>query len=776
MSIRNRLSFSILAVLALLALNLAVYTWGGEKRSHSVRMLKLAVDKQLRVVAIAQQLRKQNQEILLLSHLFESAQNASLKPSELATETRYIDELASEVAYLDRRADSTDRPQVDAFRAAFDALMAQWKGFYARFSSAGSAARENAAADLNPYFDKVMLALEALHDTEKYAVAVASDTIFEVKRLTDHIIFILFGCSVFIAGTLAYTLVRSVNRGFETLKQGAIHIGEGDLVHRIELNSKDEIGNLARVFNDMTEKLAHAMHEAQVAKELADKANEEKSSFLASMSHELRTPMNAIIGYTEILLEDAHDLGQHKLLPDLEKILTAGKHLLSLINNILDFSKIEAGKMALYIETFDVAAMIDDVATTIRPLVDNNSNELKVVVQPDAGSMTADQTKVHQALLNLLSNACKFTENGTITLEAIRENQGGSDWLRFNVSDTGIGMNEEQLGRVLDTFIQAASSSTPRYGGTGLGLFISKQFCQMMGGDIEVKSAAGEGSTFSVRLPEVVPDLKHPTPAALAQTSSHPLGTVLVIDDDEAVLDLCQRFLTKEGFAVVTTQRGEEGIALAKKLRPTAITLDIMMPNMDGWEVLSVLKGDPDTVEIPVIMMSILDEKETGFALGATDYMTKPINRQRLCGLMKKLVDEQGQQGDVLVVEDEEASRMTLARALEQHGWRVQMAENGRLALEALNLVKPNLIFLGLMMPEMDGFEFLEVLRKNEQWQDIPVIVLTAKELTSEDRLRLSGQVQNVIKKSACSSQVLLGQILAMVDKLLKGNDSTKKI
>lgn len=775
MSIRNRLLITLLAVLVLLALNLAVYIWGGEKRSHSVRMLMLAVNKQLHVAGITQQIHQQNQKILQLSHLLESGENAGLTARELATETRYIDELSSEFTYLDRHADSTEQSQIDTLHLAFDKLAARWNTFYAQFSSPSSIARETSVTDFNPHFDKVIEALKVLHDTEKQAIADTSDSLFEVNRLTDYAIFIIFFCSILIVVTLAYTLVRSVRQGFETLKQGAIRIGEGDLVHRIELTSKDEIGNLAQAFNDMSEKLAIAMHEAQAAKELADEANEAKSDFLTSMSHELRTPLNAIIGYSEILQEDAKDLGQEMFLPDLVKILTAGRRLLCLINNILDLSKIVTGRMTLYIETFDVAAMIDDIVATIRPLVDTSSNELKVVVQSDAGSMMADQTKIRQTLLNLLSNACKFTENGTITLEVVRENQGGSDSLRFNVSDSGIGMNKEQLSRVFETFKQADSSTTKSHDGAGLGLSISKQFCQMMGGDIEAKSVVGEGSTFSVRLPSVVSDVTHPMSVVIPQTLSHPLGTVLIIDDDEAVLDLCRRFLTKEGFAVAIAQRGEEGIALAKQLRPIAIALDVTMPHMDGWKVLSVLKGDPDTVEIPVIMMSKLDEREIGFALGATDYMIKPIDRHRLCVLFKKLVDKQGQRGNVLVVEDDETSRIALVQALEQHGWRVQMAENGLMALDALRLVKPKLIFLGLMMPEMNGFEFLEVLRKHEKWRDIPIIVLTNKELRAEDRLQLSDQVQQIIKKSKCTSQILLDQIPNMVDKLLKSNISTKK-
>ena len=289
---------------------------------------------------------------------------------------------------------------------------------------------------------------------------------------------------------------------------------------------------------------------------------------------------------------------------DLEKINGAGKHLLALINDILDLSKIEAGKMELFLESFELAKMIDEVASTIRPMVEKNANTLHIQRAMDLGVMHADQIKVRQALFNLLSNAVKFTHEGKISLEVRRKTMDGSEWILFRVTDTGIGLSPEQIVKLFQDFTQADASTTRKFGGTGLGLALTRRFCQMMGGDVTVHSAAGTGSVFTIKLPAIVGELRTeggaeglnaPSPEWGAE-GAEPLpaagSCVLVIDDDPTQRDLIQRFLSKEGFCVRTAARGETGLRLARQLRPAAITLDVMMPGMDGWAVLAALKGD----------------------------------------------------------------------------------------------------------------------------------------------------------------------------------------
>ena len=502
-------------------------------------------------------------------------------------------------------------------------------------------------------------------------------------------------------------------------------------------------------------------------------ASQHKSDFLANMSHELRTPLNAVIGYSEMLQEEAEDLGETAFLPDLQRINAAGKHLLGLINDILDLSKIEAGRMDLFLETFDVSDLVRDVASIVQPLVEKNGNTLVVTCPDDLGTMHADQTKVRQTLFNLLSNASKFTERGTISLRvdllpspAAGRGVGG-EGISFAVSDTGIGMTEQQLGRLFEAFSQADSSTSRQYGGTGLGLVISRHFCQMMGGEIAVESTPGVGSTFTVTLPAEVASSElrvagDGQPLAVPDSQLATQSVALVVDDDPAVRDLLARFLRAEGFGVLVAASGEEGLRLARQHHPALITLDVLMPGVDGWSVLTTLKGDPATADIPVVLLTILDDRDLGFALGATDYLTKPIQRERLMALVRKYVPRD-ERRRALVIDDDAATREMLRRMLERDGWTVAEAANGLAGLERVAALPFDLVLLDLMMPELDGFRFVERLRAEPAGRAIPVLVVTAKDLTEEERRRLNGKVEKVIQKGAYSRDALLAEVRQVV-------------
>jgi signal transduction histidine kinase/CheY-like chemotaxis protein len=388
------------------------------------------------------------------------------------------------------------------------------------------------------------------------------------------------------------------------------------------------------------ERAAEAFREA---KEAAESASRSKSTFLANMSHELRTPLTGIIGYSELIQKDVERSGQIELLPDLLRIHKAGNHLLAIINDILDLSKIEADKMAIYVERLDVANLLKDVVTTARPLIERNQNSIEIDLSDDLGIMHSDSTKLRQILLNLLSNAGKFTDHGHITVRATRESSASDEWMCISVTDTGIGISAEQIERLFAEFTQADPSTTRKYGGTGLGLALSRRLCWLMGGDITVTSTVGHGSTFTVRVPTSIAETQltvpeprrnnmwngispEPHPAAELRSS----GTVLMIDDDPATRDLLERGLAGTELSVITAANAEDGVLLAQALQPNVIILDVMLPDRDGWDVLATLKADPELVDIPVIMLTIVDERGRGLMLGATEYLIKPVDSEQL--------------------------------------------------------------------------------------------------------------------------------------------------
>jgi CheY-like chemotaxis protein/nitrogen-specific signal transduction histidine kinase len=518
------------------------------------------------------------------------------------------------------------------------------------------------------------------------------------------------------------------------------------------------------------------------ARDEALEASRTKTAFLANMSHELRTPMNAIIGYSEMLIEEAQDLKPEEFVPDLEKVRAAGKHLLALINDILDLSKIEAGKMTLFMESFSIRSTIDDVIAMIQPLISRNNNTLVVTCPDNIGVMVADVVKVRQTLFNLLSNACKFTDGGEIHLDVSTALRDNTEQIVMAITDHGIGMTQEQLGRLFQAFVQADSSTTRKYGGTGLGLTISRKFCQMMGGDIRVSSQLGEGSTFTIELPRIVQcdaDGSPLGPAAAADvvditqsaTSHGHRGTILAIDDNIEALDLIQRSLSRDGYRVVTCSSGEAGLSLARTVKPDVITLDVMMPQMNGWQVLAALKADATLAEIPVVLLSVVENKEIGLALGATDCLTKPIDWNRLDTLLERLT-ESDTPAPILVVEDDTASSELVRRLLERDGWTVDVAANGEDAMRQIRNRRPALVVLDLMMPVMDGFTFSDQLRAEPGCEEIPVVVLTSKSLTPDDHKRLNGHVADILTKGAYQR----GDLLQLVRKLTTGQDDNSSL
>jgi signal transduction histidine kinase/DNA-binding response OmpR family regulator len=494
-------------------------------------------------------------------------------------------------------------------------------------------------------------------------------------------------------------------------------------------------------------------------------ANRHKSVFLASMSHELRTPLNAILGFSELLIDAGN--GQYPAATRkrfLEQIHASGKHLLGLINDILDLSKIEAGQMELRLQKVEVAEVVSEVASTVEPLAGQKSIRLKIA-RSDAGEITADAGKVKQMLLNLVSNAVKFTpEGGVVTIETRRLD----DSVELTVTDTGIGIGSQDQERVFHEFQQVDSGVGRAQPGTGLGLTLTRRFARLHGGDVRVVSEPGKGSVFTIALPITAraegtatsaPDsFKRPSDA------SRPL--VLVVEDDPAAAELLTRQLEHAGFNTEVARTGTDAIAKAGERKPAAITLDILLPDLDGWEVLTRLKREAATSNIPVVVVSVVDNPELGIALGALDYFVKPVPAKELIARLSrvKFARPAGEKPRILVVDDEVANREWLKRILEPAGYAVILARGGKEAIDLARSRKPDLVMLDLMMPEVTGFDVVEALRADEATKGIPIMVLTAKHLTESDVRQLNGHVSTILKRGSTAAADLLGLLRQVVD------------
>ncbi len=617
----------------------------------------------------------------------------------------------------------------------------------------------------------------------------------------------LFGVAVVLL-LFAFALSRWLERGVigpvTALARTAQRITETqDYRVQVPRTTEDEVGDLVDEFNVMlrriderdqalarhrdtleqqvderTAELRQANTDLVAATEAAEAANKAKSEFLANMSHELRTPLNAIINYSEMLAEDAEDAGQEDYLPDLERIQTAGKHLLRLINNILDISKIEAGKMDIFAETFAIQPMVREIEQMMAPLIAKNTNTMVLDCPDEIGEMHSDLTKVRQCLINLLGNASKFTSDGEIRL-IVRPD---GECVSFAIADTGIGMSPEQLARLFQAFSQADASTTRRYGGAGLGLAITRTFSEMLGGSVTVESEEGKGTTFTVRFARThggptaatgedaaTVDAPNAADAAVAAVGDVPAvdTKLLVIDDDRALHAHLDDRLGPRGYTLLHAYDADSGLAMAREHRPDIVVLDILMPSVDGWSVLTAIKGDPDLADIRVVVLTRTQDQDLAIAWGAADFITKPFQSDALIARLEpyRRAAGDGQPPHVLVVDDDPGSRGMLRRALERSEWRIAEAADGRAGIDAAAADPPSLILLDLMMPEMDGFQFIACLRDDPKLAQIPVLVITAKDLSAEERAFLNGNAERVVQKG----EIDRGDLIATIDRLAGG-------
>ena len=503
--------------------------------------------------------------------------------------------------------------------------------------------------------------------------------------------------------------------------------------------------------------------EMETARDEARDASDQKTKFFANMSHELRTPLNAILGYGEMLYEDCEDLGYDDLLPDLKKITSSGSHLLSLINNILDLSKIEAGKMELFVTSFEIENMVQTIKDVSEPLAAKNDNGFVINLDGAMGSMSQDETKLRQCLTNFLSNGFKFTKNGTVTLDVKARMVNDVEFIDFAVIDTGAGMSPEGVAKVFEEYTQAERSTSANYGGTGLGLPISKKFAEMMGGDVIVTSEEGVGSVFTMSVPRECPEYSEDEVEGNVINLDDQDNLVVLVDDDVAMHDLIKRTISKLNLTLLGATNSEKGMELIREVKPKLILLDVLMPGRDGWSLLKECKTDKDLKDIPVIMISQLNQSNLAASLGANDYLTKPIDRSHFINTLKRILGNDTKDKKVLVIDDDKDVRELLSRLLKDAGYRPIDARDGKEGLERTK-DEPALIILDLEMPRMDGFEFLDNYIKDVPEESrAPVLVFSGKDLTDVQEDLLKERVVGLVKKDDVSMDNLSKMIQGIV-------------
>ena len=514
----------------------------------------------------------------------------------------------------------------------------------------------------------------------------------------------------------------------------------------------------------LEQKVRERTAELEVARDHALTATQHKSEFLANMSHELRTPLNAVIGFSEVLLEKMFGEINRKQEEYLGDILGSGRHLLALINDILDLAKIESGHMELDLGTFDLPAALNSTVMLIRERAQRHRIHVSLDIDHRLGQFTADERKLKQILLNLLSNAVKFTpDDGALSLKAVLQR----DSVEISVTDTGIGIEPEFQQKIFDEFIQVGDH-LPKREGTGLGLALTKKFIELHGGQIRVQSAKGQGSTFTFTLPVLPTPEKRLAPTG-AQPDGHPNANtplVLVVEDDPAAAKLLSIYLSEAGFSVEVAPDGDAGFEKAKTLRPALITLDILIPKTDGWELLTRLKADQATASIPVVVVSIIDEPGRGFSLGAADYLMKPVDREVLVRVMQRVVQNHApnQHGkSVLVIDDDPVVLELMEAVLRPEGFEVLKAIDGGQGVQIARERRPALVVLDLLMPEMNGFEVVDEMHGSPQTAGIPIVVLTNRSLSGEEKNRLNGRIIAIRQKSEFNRADFVAQVRSLL-------------
>ena len=740
MNLSKRIALTSSVILVFFFFTIVVSMWTTQVSRQKVSQLQSVIRTQYLVADISQQLKELNTRLKVLDAVASAQEKNELDTEEQTGLLKSILATGNTLRILREIAGQSITEQLSGVEPA-EAIIDQWKKLIGHAEESGQPVQIYSLLAFGSAFEE---AGSLLKKDGLLLRSLSSDlniAIDEAEELINRVSLLVFLVSAMIALVLIYFLIKHTQKSLSQLRRGTKEWSSGNLTHRIPVTGKGDLSDLGRAFNAMAEKLDSTMEQAHEERQRANKANRAKSGFLAKMSHELRTPMNAIIGYSEMMLEDIEDgveMDPQEIEADLDKIHAAGKHLLGLINEVLDLSKVESGKMGLYNEQADLRQLIDDVSNTVRPLIEKYNNSLDINFDMDDRNVRIDITKFRQIMMNLLSNAAKFTRDGNITIEANRFSDKEIDTVAISVTDTGIGMTPAQLEVVFEEFTQADDSTTREFGGTGLGLTICKRFAELMQGRIEAQSTPGVGTRFTFVVPAIAIDVETDEIAASEDdetptADSNGLARVLVIDDDDSSLELSKRILSRHGYSILTANSGATGIELAIEQHPDIIVLDVIMPEMDGWQVLEKLRQLPSTADIPIIMQSMLSERELGLAMGADDYLTKPVDNSELPYAVNKLLPAPSLKQGVLIIEEGSAIEKLLAENRSDKDYEVHHTSDLNKAGRWMSEKQFGIILVG-QHSEMDAVSrFMETVERSETSGHTPMLLLNSIQLETMD-------------------------------------------